>query len=364
MTRKNEKKPPPLATDGGKPKKLPAVRKKGVDSTHLKYHMVINNPLDHGFDHAHISETLQGFKNLVYYCLADEKAEAHHTHIYVVFSRGVLFSSMKRRFSTAHIEAAKSSSENNRQYIKKEGKWRNDEKHGTAIPGSFEEWGVMPVETPGTRTDMEMLLYLIKIGKSNAELLEINADYLLIMDKIERTRQTLLYEQARKEFRMLDVTYIYGPTGVGKTRFVMESETYEAVYKITDYDHPFDGYSGQPILLLDEFHSGLRINDMLNYLDGYPLSLPARYSNKTAVYTKVFIIANIELNDQYPLVQLSRPEVWAAFLRRIDRVMEWHQDGTYSTYTMQQYQEGERDVSTDPEVQAVFDQMELGKKED
>ena len=43
--------------------------------------------------------------------------------------------------------------------------------------------------------------------------------------------------------------------------------------KVTDYIHPFDTYKGQDILIFEEFHSNLKIQDMLNYLDGYPLDL-------------------------------------------------------------------------------------------
>lgn len=58
---------------------------------------------------------------------------------------------------------------------------------------------------------------------------------------------------------------------------------------------------------------------MLKYLDGYPLMLPCRYSNKVACYTKVFLISNIPLSAQYPNVQLSEPETYCAFCRRINQ---------------------------------------------
>ena len=39
-----------------------------------------------------------------------------------------------------------------------------------------------------------------------------------------------------------------------------------------------------------------KIDNMLKYLDGHPIELPSRYFNKTACYTRVYIITNIELN--------------------------------------------------------------------
>ena len=56
---------------------------------------------------------------------------------------------------------------------------------------------------------------------------------------------------------------------------------------------------------------------MLNYLDGYPLTLPARYSDKIACFDTVFIISNIPLSDQYKNIQTEQPETFNAFLRRI-----------------------------------------------
>lgn len=67
---------------------------------------------------------------------------------------------------------------------------------------------------------------------------------------------------------------------------------------------------------------------MLNYLDGYPISLPARYANRVACYEAVYIVSNIDLKKQYSIVQISEPETWHAFLRRIHSVKEFRTDGT------------------------------------
>ena len=79
----------------------------------------------------------------------------------------------------------------------------------------------------------------------------------------------------------------------------MEKYGYQNVYRVTDYDHPFDSYKGQDVIVFEEFRSSLKIQDMLNYLDGYPCELPCRYNNKLACFTKVYIITNISFNQQY-----------------------------------------------------------------
>ena len=67
---------------------------------------------------------------------------------------------------------------------------------------------------------------------------------------------------------------------------------------------------------------------MLNYLDIYPVKLPARYTDRSALYTSVYIISNLSLEEQYKHVLLYEPEVWKAFLRRIHRVYQYNSDGT------------------------------------
>ena len=72
----------------------------------------------------------------------------------------------------------------------------------------------------------------------------------------------------------------------------MEAHGYSSVYRVTDYSHPFDRYAQEPVLCLDEFRSSLLIGDMLDYLDGYLLALPARYANRQVCYERVYIISN------------------------------------------------------------------------
>lgn len=62
---------------------------------------------------------------------------------------------------------------------------------------------------------------------------------------------------------------------------------------------------------------------MLQYIDGYPCRLPARYADKVACYTKVYIVSNIPLAAQYKNMQIEQPTSWAAFLRRIHSILNF-----------------------------------------
>lgn len=287
-----------------------------------KWQLTINNPVEKGYTHGHIKELLQGLKPLVYFCMADETASTHHTHIFAAFSSGTRFSTLKNLFPEAHIEAARGTVIQNRDYINKSGKWEGDAKHGTKIPGTFEEYGDVPEEHQGQRTDLEGLYEMLKDGATDLELMEANPKAMLYLDRMERARQALRAEKFKTEFRQMDVTYLWGPTGVGKTRGIMEKYGYDGVCRVTDYDHPFERYNGEDVMIFDEYRSQLKMSAMLNYLDGYPLELPCRYANRTACYTKVYLISNVPLEEQYKNIQWDEPLTWAAFKRRIHHVVE------------------------------------------
>lgn len=289
-----------------------------------KYQLTINNPLTHGFAHDGIKQILESFPGLDYWCMCDEvgKEGTPHTHVYLLFRNAVMFTTLQKRFYGAHIEAANGSNQENRDYIRKEGKWLEDEKSETNLIGTFEESGELPPDKSSGLKESAAIYQMVKDGASDFDILEAFPNSMNRLDKVERARQTLQAEQWKNQFRPLNVTYIYGETGVGKTRGIMERYGYENVYRITNYVHPFDTYKGQSVIIFEEFRSSFPISDMLVYLDGYPTMLPCRYADKQACYLTVYIITNIPLEQQYPQVQLTNPETWAAFKRRIHSVTQ------------------------------------------
>lgn len=111
------------------------------DTQHRKYALTINQPFEKGYTHEKINELLQNhFKSIRYYCFAEEMGNKHHIHIYINFSSPVRFSQIKKYFKEAHIEQAYGTSSQNRDYVRKEGKWLKSNKKETSILNTFEEW--------------------------------------------------------------------------------------------------------------------------------------------------------------------------------------------------------------------------------
>lgn len=319
------------------------------DSQTRKWQITINNPVEKNYTHDVIIDILKSFKSIIYFCLSDEIGEngTFHTHIFCAFSSGVRFSTMLNKFNGSHFEMCSGSSSDNRDYVFKIGKWLNNKKNDTNLSDTHFEYGELPIERQGKRSDLDDLYDMINSGMSTYDIISAEPLYIQQLDKIDKTRQIILSNQFKDCWRDLEVSYIYGETGSGKTRGIMEKYGYSNVYRVTDYMHPFDGYNAQDVILFDEFRTSLSISDMLKYLDGYPLELPSRYNNKCACYTKVFICSNISLFKQYPNIQTDEPATFKAFLRRIKSVKKYTKENTY-VYSIAEYLQGFHITSSVP----------------
>lgn len=306
------------------------------DSQHRKYQLTLNNPLekDPPYDHLKIKEELTKLTTVTYWCLADEIGEqgTPHTHIYIESKSPIAFKTILNRFpsSVAHIEPAYGNCNENRAYIRKEGKKHQDKNH-TSVEGTFEEWGTPTPQTKlfGRNQIPCIILELIDQGASDAEIIRIAPESFNNFPMIDKIRQCLKEDQYKRIFRKLEVKYVFGETNTYKTRTIMESlGDYSQVFRITDYTHPFDSYKNQNIIVFEEFRSSLRLSEMLNYCDGYPCDLKARYANKQACFEKVYIVSNIPLEEQFINEQRSDRTSWDAFLRRINTVVYHYFDKT------------------------------------
>ena len=299
------------------------------NSQSRKYQLTINNPKEIGIDHEFI---INACDNLIpdYYCLSDEIASTGtpHTHIFIYRSSPIRFGTLKGKFPTAHIEKAYGSCLENKCYVEKSGKWKDSSKAETSIKGSFKEFGTMPSEQSEKAPAMTELLDAIKNGDSTAEIIMKNPKFGFKVKDIDVLRETFLADKYSKENRDISVTYVYGNTATGKTYSIYEKYCPSEVCRITSYKGDkviFDAYHGQPVLVFEEFHSQVPLPDMLSYLDKYPLMLPARYSDRVACYTHVYILSNIPLEEQYSYEFKNDPKTWSAFLRRIDTTIRRNQ---------------------------------------
>lgn len=296
-----------------------------------KWMLTANNPEEHGWEYEKVIDILQGWRGLKYWCIGFERGvedDVPHYHIYLLGNSQIYASTIHNKFPGMHRDMRNATNLANRDYCWKTGTWAGTDKELKHDHSFDMESGEIPEDKgQGYRADLHGLYDLIKAGKSNFEILEENPDYIDKFDKIDKVRQMLREEEFKDKKRWLEVTYVWGVSGTGKTRSVMDKYGYSNVFRITDYDHPFDGYRGQDVILFEEFRSDLKMGDMLKYLDIYPCELKSRYNNKVACYTKVYFCTNIDIRDQYPNIQREEPETWCAFLRRFQKIRYYNESG-------------------------------------
>ena len=145
------------------------------NSQSRKWNITINNPETVGLNHKAIVEKLKLFCPR-YYCLADEIATTGtpHTHIFLLSDSPIRFSTIKNRLPVAHIERAYGSAQDNRDYVRKGGKWADSDKAETVVAGTFQEWGDMPSEKAEKAPLMVQIMEDIKDGKTTAQIIEDN----------------------------------------------------------------------------------------------------------------------------------------------------------------------------------------------
>lgn len=310
-----------------------------TNSRSRKWQITINNPVDKGYTREAIKEKVASLNSTVYWCIADEigAGGTPHVHFFLAFANAIRFSTLLKLFEGGHFEMCNGTCEQNRDYVFKIGKHKGTDKEETNLPETREEFGEMPVERKGKRNDLDDLYDMVQAGMSAKEIIQDNPSYMVRRKEIEE----LIYDRQRETFgdayRKMDVTFVYGVTGTGKTSdIIAQNGGYKNVYRVVDYHHPFDSYAGEDVIVFEEFRGQFGISMLLNAIDGHPYDLPCRYHNKVACYTKVYFTSNWELKDLYHNVRKNDPETFKALLRRINRI-RYYDHNTVTDYTVDEY---------------------------
>ena len=180
----------------------------------------------------------------------------------------------------------------------------------------------------GSRTDWAVVREMFSSGATLDEVICVYPHLSLNVGALEKLRATILGSRwsccLRKD---IEVTYIFGEAGTGKSRYVLEREGLGNVFRVTDYRHPFDGYESQAAICFEEFRNSLPFEQMLNYLDIYPCELPSRYANKPACYKRVYIVSNWAYEEQYKTIRETHTDSIAAWDRRIHNIIKMNAGG-------------------------------------
>ena len=250
-------------------------------------------------------KSLEGIRYYRFILEKSEKNENLHRHGFLYFKNYVDFYSIQTTLNQCHIEVLKGDHKSFFSYIEK------------SLNKGFKliEWGVPPSQ--GKRTDLAEIMAMSRALVPIKDIRDsFPSQFIRNRANIEKTHYDFLTEKYLKSSRNINVIYMYGKTGTGKTTYVLKKYNYN-VFRVTNYKHPFDGYQDEQVILFEEFRDSLPISEMLNYLDKHPTKLKARYQDRVACYTKVYIVSNWNFATLYKKEQKLDKNTYDAFKRRI-----------------------------------------------
>lgn len=199
-----------------------------------------------------------------------------------------------------HLEICKGNQHQNDTYCKKDNK--------------FKSWGQFVSQ--GQRTDLETIKKLINEGKQKSDIIDNHFETYCryrkgILDAIQ-----IEQKKRRAKFREIEVEFVHGNTGTGKTRYAMQ---HSDVFKIHGSDMQWwDGYDGEKTLVIDEYANDIKITKLLGICDGYQLRLPIKGGHTYANWNKIIITSNLNPSDLHNNAKDMHRQ---ALFRRITKII-------------------------------------------
>lgn len=316
-------------------------KKRVTDTRHRRWFLTVPAEGDKGVNRDELEQALEPYSAYLGQLEQGEGGtEYRHWQLVLVNDEPIRFSTLRRKLPTAHVEPVKDLRAA-LAYVQKEDTRVSDEK--PLVKGKIKAG-----PGQGHRSDLDALRRRILDG-------EETADELILADsgawRHSRMVSDLVSARDRNrqegKLRDVQVRVIYGDTGTGKTSAVLKGlQELGSVCRVTHWGvGAFDGYDGQDSLVLDEFAGQPPIEELLTWLDVYPVAIAARYRARQARFVRVAILAN------------SAPETWykfapkaqrAALARRLHLVEEWAGSWDNVTVTEVPAPEVMRRMTADP----------------
>lgn len=225
-----------------------------------------------------------------------------HWQGYVEFDNGVSFKTAQKRIgdTKAHFEPRRGSQKEAIEYCKKEGEWK--------------EFGQKKAQ--GERTDLAVLRDEIIAGRSVDD---ITMDQPEMFHQYGRTLSKIEDIVLRSKFRteMTSCEWVYGPTGVGKSHYAFKDYDPKTHYVWKDDNGWQDGYTGQEIVIINEFRGQIAYSELLSLIDKWPHFLKRRCREPVPFLAKKIIITS-SLHPRDCYYNLSQRDSMDQLYRRCD----------------------------------------------
>lgn len=114
-------------------------------------------------------------------------------------------------------------------------------------------------------------------------------------------RDLLAYKQSKRQrgqWRNLEVWWLYGPSGIGKSRWA--NAKFPNAYRFPRTGKFFERYCGETELIFDDYRADLfKYHELLSILDGYDLIVEIKGTSAYAEWTKVIITSDKHPEEIY-----------------------------------------------------------------
>jgi len=158
----------------------------------------------------------------------------------------------------------------------------------------------------GTRTDLTKVSEMVISGLSQREIaLEHPTVFMKYHNGISALSTAI--SPYYTTWQPVSVYALIGKPRTGKTRYVWDN--YPDVYNVMSGQKDkiwFDGYTGQEVILFDDFTGQVSYEMMLQILEGYPMTLPIKGSTVRKNWRKVYLTSNVHPREWYPQIKNTK----------------------------------------------------------
>ncbi|BAP81871.1 rolling circle replication initiator protein [Cyclovirus ZM01] len=197
------------------------------------------------------------------------------------------FNSIRKIFGgRAHIERAKGSDIENQEYCSKGG----------------DVWQCGSPSAQGTRTDLQKVVSVIEGGETCLKTLAIQfpVAYIKYFKGIEQYIR-IAHGNPERDFKT-QVFYFWGCTGTGKSRKAREESRLHGETYYKPRGEWWDGYTGQPCVVIDDFYGWIKYDELLKICDRYPYRVPVKGGYENFVSKYIWITSERPLEEVYRFI--------------------------------------------------------------
>lgn len=255
--------------------------------------------LNETFKYPQLFEYLTSLNSLSYLISCKEIAPStghEHIHIFICLSNPIKLS--VKKCCGAHIEYCKGTIKQNIEYIRKDG-------------NILDEIGEVPRERGGSHTVAE--LATIEDG-NELDWKEYNTWKRIQSEKANDIKITDWYKPDIK------VTYIWGDSGVGKSKYARDKCIEEGIDTVNVVKHSGDfwiGVGNAKCAIYDDFRpSDMKPSEFINFIDYNKHTLNIKGGSKQNEYTRIFITSVID--PQYMYSGMISDEPRKQWMRRME----------------------------------------------